>query len=102
MIAPFFFSEFRQRTVGAAPVRDFREKTVVFCRESPTIHPLGSADKPSGLPAVHRGFLTRAAKPKVRKSLTPQIPLLLQRSSSFYFRLRPCNSLAELPQPATR
>src|SRR5271155_4528772 len=41
MTAPFSFPKLRRETVGAAQVHDWREKTLVFCRESPTIHALG-------------------------------------------------------------
>ena len=44
----------------------------MFCRESPTIQPLGFSQQATRLAAVHGGFLTWAAKPRVRKSLTPQ------------------------------
>jgi hypothetical protein len=72
MTAPFFFPEITSGSGWGGPVHDWREKTLVFCRESPTIQPLGYSQQATRLAAVHGGFLTWAAKPRVRKSLTPQ------------------------------
>jgi hypothetical protein len=56
MTAPYFFLEIGSRNGWGGPVHDVREKTLVFCRESPTMQPQGSADKPQGLPRCARGF----------------------------------------------
>jgi len=63
-----------------------REKTFVFRRESPTMQPLGFQQTATSRLAVHGGFLTWAAKPKVRESPEPReicptiLPLDLDRS----------------------
>jgi len=49
-----------------------REKTFVFRRESPTMQPLGFQQTATSRLAVHGGFLTWAAKPKVRESPEPR------------------------------
>jgi hypothetical protein len=42
----------------------------------------GSADMPPGLPRCAGGFLTWAAKPRVRESPDPAIPLLWKNPAS--------------------
>jgi hypothetical protein len=63
-------------------------------RENSCVLPRIAYNSPAGVQqtgrqacrAVHRGFLTRAAKPKVRKSLTPQkFRCYCNVSSWFYF-----------------
>src|SRR5271169_4446492 len=73
MTAPFFFPEITSGNGWGGPVHDFREKTLVFCRESPTIQPLGF--QPTSRKACHAvdgGCLTWAAKPRVRESPKPR------------------------------
>jgi hypothetical protein len=56
MTAPFFFPEITSGNGWGGPVHDFREKTLVFCRESPTIQPLGFNGQAARPVALYWGF----------------------------------------------
>jgi hypothetical protein len=82
MAAPYFLSRVASGNGWGGPVRDQREKTLVFPHESPTMLPPGlcrksRADKSSRQVASFccrdGGFLTWAAKPSVRESPGPAI-----------------------------
>jgi hypothetical protein len=55
MTAPFSFPKMRREAVGAARFTTC-EKTLVFCRESPTIQPLGFSRHADRLAALCVGF----------------------------------------------
>src|SRR5579863_1674301 len=73
MAAPLFsFPRCRRESVGAARLTTSARKTFVFLRESPTMLPPGlKRGKFHDLPGCDGGFLTWAAKPRVRRSPIP-------------------------------
>ena len=54
----FFFPEITSGNGWGGPVHDFREKTLVFCRESPTMHPLGFSGQAARPVALRMGVFS--------------------------------------------
>jgi hypothetical protein len=80
MTAPFFsFPKMRREAVGAARVHDLRENSCVLPRIA---YNSAAGVQQTGRDACRCawGFLTWAAKPSVRKSLTPQKKTLMQQT----------------------
>jgi hypothetical protein len=73
MAAPYFLSRVASGSGWGGPIRDQREKTLVFPHESHRMLPPGLYRQATSLLCHDGGFLTWAAKPSMRKSPDPAI-----------------------------